>query len=216
MFERFTDRARRSVELAQEFAAALGHDTVGTEHLLLGLVNEGGGVAFTALDALGVTVDTAGEAVRQRRPRRNGRTAGHIPFTPPFKKVLELALREALQLGCSYVGTEHLLLGLIREGEDIGALALADCGAADGDRGFLAVIRVKVLQLLHGYAEEGRRVREKAAPVAAAEDDSDPTRLFAAWAQREGILTRASRVTFTDLAAAFAYAYACGAAKAAA
>lgn len=167
MFERYTDRARRSVELAQEYAAALGHDTVGTEHLLLGLLNEGGGVAFTALDALGVTVDTAGEAVRRRRRPGNGRTGGHIPFTPQFKKTTEVALREALQLGCNFVGTEHLLLGLIREAENVGALALADCGMTGGDRGFLTDVRRKVLELLHGYARNEHAVAQVKAAEAA-------------------------------------------------
>ena len=147
MFERFTDRARRAVELAREEAADLGHDEVGTDHLLLGLIGEGGGVAFRALDALGVTAHAANEAVYRR----------HKAGFRQFRKVTELARRESLQLGCNFIGTEHLLLGLIREGADTGALALADCGTGEGDKGFLADVRAKVLDLLHGYAEVEER-----------------------------------------------------------
>src|ERR1700751_4091996 len=107
MFERFTDRARRVVVLAQEEARMLNHNYIGTEHILLGLIHEGEGVAAKALESLGIAL----EGGRQQAP------SGHIPFTPRAKKVLELSLREALQLGHNYIGTEHILLGLIREGE---------------------------------------------------------------------------------------------------
>lgn len=159
MFERYTDRARRSVELAHQAAQGLCHDEVGTGHLLLGLIVEGGGVAFRALDALGVTTEAANEAVRRRHPAGDFRPEGQIPYARDFRKAAELALRESLELGHSYVGTEHLLLGLIRDaGNCEGAQALADCGMAEGDQGFLADVRAKVLELLRGYAEAGRAV----------------------------------------------------------
>ena len=146
MFERFTDRARRVVVLAQEEARMLNHDFIGTEHLLLGLIHEGKGVAAKALDGMGITE----EAVRQQVEEIIGRgqqaaRSGHIPFTPRAKKVLKLALREALQLGHPYIGTEHILLGLIREGEGVAAQVLVRLGA-DMDR-----TRHQVVQLLHGY-----------------------------------------------------------------
>lgn len=128
VFERFTDRARRVVVLAQEEARLLNHNYIGTEHLLLGLLHEGEGVAAQTLGSL----DVALEAVRARVEALIGEGAqspsGHIPFTPRAKKVLELALREALQLGHSFIGTEHLLLGLIREGQGVGAQVLAELG----------------------------------------------------------------------------------------
>lgn len=157
LFDRYADRARRAVFLADQAAIGLGHEAVGTGHLLLGLIGEGGGVAFTALDALGVTTDAAKEAVLRRHPGEDADPGRPRPFTPRLKKVMEFALREALLLGNNFIGTEHLLLGLIREGSDIGALALADCGVPDEDRGFSDVVRAKVLELLHGYAEAERR-----------------------------------------------------------
>jgi hypothetical protein len=146
MFERFTDRARRVVVLAQEEARMLNHDFIGTEHLLLGLIHEGKGVAAKALDGMGITE----EAVRQQVEEIAGRgqqaaRSGHIPFTPRAKKVLKLALREALQLGHPYIGTEHILLGLIREGEGVAAQVLVRLGA-DMER-----TRHQVVELLHGY-----------------------------------------------------------------
>jgi hypothetical protein len=142
MFERFTDRARRAVVLAQEEARRLDHNYIGTEHLLLGLIHEGEGVAAEALEALGVSL----EAVRARVEEAIGRgpepPGGHIPFTPRAKKVLELSLREALQLGHSYIGTEHILLGLIREGEGVAAQVLVKLGAD------LSRVRQQVLELL--------------------------------------------------------------------
>ena len=147
MFERFTDRARRVVVLAQEESRMLGHTHIGTEHLLLGLVHEGEGVAARALDSLDVTLD----AVRQQVEELIGRgqeapSSGHIPFTPRAKKVLELSLREALQLGDQYIGTEHILLGLLREGEGVAAQALVALGVD------LNSVRQQVFQLLHGSA----------------------------------------------------------------
>jgi ATP-dependent Clp protease ATP-binding subunit ClpC len=157
MFERYTDRAKRAVELAQGEAAGLGHDAVGTEHLLLGLVNEGGGVAFTALDALGVTAKAAGEAVWRRHRPGSRPSAGWLPYAPRFKVVAELALRESVMLGHNFIGTEHLLLALIRDADDSeGAQALADCGMAAEDEFTLDDVRAKVLELLRGYADAER------------------------------------------------------------
>jgi ATP-dependent Clp protease ATP-binding subunit ClpC len=150
MFERFTDRARRVVVLAQEEARVLNHDYIGTEHILLGLLHEGEGVAAKALEALGISL----EAVRQRVEEIIGKgkdaPSGHIPFTPRAKKVLELSLRESQQLGHNYIGTEHILLGLIREGQGVAAQVLTSLGA-DMDRS-----RQQVIQLLHGYQGEGQ------------------------------------------------------------
>jgi ATP-dependent Clp protease ATP-binding subunit ClpC len=132
MFERFTDRARQVVVLAQEEARNLHHDYIGTEHLLLGLLHEGHGIAAQALTALGMDQ----EAVRQRVIGIVGRgdqnPSGHIPFTPRAKKVLQLALREALQFGHNYIGTEHILLGLVREGDGVAAQVLTGMGAELG------------------------------------------------------------------------------------
>jgi len=129
MFERFTDRARQVVVLAQEEARNLHHNYIGTEHILLGLLHEGRGIAAQALTTLGIDQ----EAVRQRVIEIVGRgdqnPAGHIPFTPRAKKVLQLALREALQFGHNYIGTEHILLGLLREGDGVAAQALTVMGA---------------------------------------------------------------------------------------
>jgi hypothetical protein len=179
MFERYTDRARRVIVLADSEARGLGHDTVDTGHLLLGLLGEGEAVAFRALDALGVTLDAARDAVLKRRPAGGAHPGGHRAFTPPLKRALELGLREAILLNCPYVGTEHLLLGLIREGGDGGALALADCGGSDP--GFLGGVRAKVLELLHGYAkaEEARNVvpRVYSAPMIQDEGEDVPSLL---------------------------------------
>src|SRR5688500_10783765 len=146
MFERFTDRARRVVVLAQEEARMLNHNYIGTEHILLGLIHEGEGVAAKALESLNISL----EAVRQQGEasigQRQAAPTGHIPFTPRAKKVLELSLREALQLGHNYIGTEHILLGLIREGEGVAAQVLQKLGA-DLNR-----VRQQVIQLLSGYA----------------------------------------------------------------
>ncbi len=215
MFERYTDRARRAVELAQEEAADLGHDSVGTDHLLLGLVGEGGGVAFRALDALGVTAAAAGAAVCRRHPAGTARREGHLPFTPEFRKVQEFTRREALQLGNNFIGTEHLLLGLIREDSGTGALALADCGEAEEERGFSEAVRAKVLELLRGYERADRQAKAPG-PVLTRDDGPVIAELFASWAEREGILARVTREQCADLAKAFAYGYAHGAGQAAA
>jgi ATP-dependent Clp protease ATP-binding subunit ClpC len=156
MFERFTDRARRVVVLAQEEARMLNHNYIGTEHILLGLIHEGEGVAAKALESLGIALEGVRQQVEEIIGQGQHAPSGHIPFTPRAKKVLELSLREALQLGHNYIGTEHILLGLIREGEGVAAQVLVKLGA-DLNR-----VRQQVLQLLSGYqggekaAESGR------------------------------------------------------------
>ncbi|GAA5166967.1 ATP-dependent Clp protease ATP-binding subunit [Ornithinimicrobium tianjinense] len=145
MFERFTDRARRVVVLAQEEARLLNHNYIGTEHLLLGLIHEGEGVAAKALESLGISLDAVRQQVQEIIGQGQQSPTGHIPFTPRAKKVLELSLREGLQLGHNYIGTEHLLLGLIREGEGVAAQVLVKLGA-DLNR-----VRQQVIQLLSGY-----------------------------------------------------------------
>ena len=145
MFERFTDRARRVVVLAQEEARMLNHNYIGTEHILLGLIHEGEGVAAKALESLGISLEAVREQVQEIIGQGQQAPSGHIPFTPRAKKVLELSLREALQLGHNYIGTEHILLGLIREGEGVAAQVLIKLGA-DLNR-----VRQQVIQLLSGY-----------------------------------------------------------------
>jgi ATP-dependent Clp protease ATP-binding subunit ClpC len=145
MFERFTDRARRVVVLAQEEARMLNHNYIGTEHILLGLIHEGEGVAAKALESLGIALEGVRQQVEEIIGQGQHAPSGHIPFTPRAKKVLELSLREALQLGHNYIGTEHILLGLIREGEGVAAQVLVKLGA-DLNR-----VRQQVLQLLSGY-----------------------------------------------------------------
>ena len=129
MFERFTDRARRVVVLAQEEARMLNHNYIGTEHILLGLIHEGDGVAARALESLGISLDAVRQQVEEIIGQGQQAPSGHIPFTPRAKKVLELSLREALQLGHNYIGTEHILLGLIREGDGVAAQVLVKLGA---------------------------------------------------------------------------------------
>ncbi len=145
MFERFTDRARRVVVLAQEEARMLNHNYIGTEHILLGLIHEGEGVASKALESLGISLESVREQVQEIIGQGQQAPSGHIPFTPRAKKVLELSLREALQLGHNYIGTEHILLGLIREGEGVAAQVLVKLGA-DLNR-----VRQQVIQLISGY-----------------------------------------------------------------
>src|SRR5881397_3343627 len=145
MFERFTDRARRVVVLAQEEARMLNHNYIGTEHILLGLIHEGEGVAAKALESLGISLEAVRAQVEEIIGQGQQQPTGHIPFTPRAKKVLELSLREALQLGHNYIGTEHILLGLIREGEGVAAQVLHKLGA-DLNR-----VRQQVIQLLSGY-----------------------------------------------------------------
>ncbi|HEY0902934.1 MAG TPA: ATP-dependent Clp protease ATP-binding subunit, partial [Marmoricola sp.] len=145
MFERFTDRARRVVVLAQEEARMLSHNYIGTEHILLGLIHEGDGIAAKALESLGISLEGVRAQVEEIIGQGQQAPSGHIPFTPRAKKVLELSLREALQLGHNYIGTEHILLGLIREGEGVAAQVLQKLGA-DLNR-----VRQQVIQLLSGY-----------------------------------------------------------------
>ena len=142
MFERFTDRARRVVVLAQEEARMLNHNYIGTEHILLGLIHEGEGVAAKALESLGISLEAVRSQVEEIIGQGQSAPTGHIPFTPRAKKVLELSLREALQLGHNYIGTEHILLGLIREGEGVAAQVLQKLGA-DLNR-----VRQQVIKLL--------------------------------------------------------------------
>ncbi|HLN68019.1 MAG TPA: Clp protease N-terminal domain-containing protein, partial [Streptosporangiaceae bacterium] len=144
MFERFTDRARRVMVLAQEEARMLGHNHIGTEHILLGLIREGDGVAARALEAMGISLEAVRQHVGEITGQGQQAPSGHIPFTPRAKNVLELSLREALQLGHNYIGTEHILLGLIREGGGVAAQVLVKLGA-DPSR-----IRQQVIQLLAG------------------------------------------------------------------
>ncbi|SHK70110.1 ATP-dependent Clp protease ATP-binding subunit ClpC [Pseudonocardia thermophila] len=163
MFERFTDRARRVVVLAQEEARMLNHNYIGTEHILLGLIHEGEGVAAKALESLGIALEGVRQQVEEIIGQGQQAPSGHIPFTPRAKKVLELSLREALQLGHNYIGTEHILLGLIREGEGVAAQVLVKLGA-DLNR-----VRQQVLQLLSGYqgkepAESGSSGRGEGTP----------------------------------------------------
>jgi ATP-dependent Clp protease ATP-binding subunit ClpA len=161
MFERFTDRARRTVVLAQEEARGLNHNYIGTEHILLGLLREGDGVAARVLDRFGVTPAGTREEVTARVGVGNQEPPKKIPFTPRAKKVLELALREALQLSHNYIGTEHILLGLIQEGDGVAGQILAEHAAN------LTVVREAVLDILDGYqAPQGRRwVRRRNEPL---------------------------------------------------
>jgi ATP-dependent Clp protease ATP-binding subunit ClpC len=141
MFERFTESARRVVVLAQEEARMLDHNYIGTEHILLGLIHEGDGVAARVIESKGLTLEAAREQVEAMIGRGSAAPTGHIPFTPRAKKVLELSLREALELNMSYIGTEHILLGLIREGHGVGAQILERLA------GPLPTIRVAVIEL---------------------------------------------------------------------
>jgi ATP-dependent Clp protease ATP-binding subunit ClpC len=156
MFERFTDRARRVVVLAQEEARMLNHNYIGTEHILLGLIHEGEGVAAKALESLGISLEAVRQKVEEIIGHGQQSPSGHIPFTPRAKKVLELSLREALQINHSYIGTEHILLGLIREGEGVAAQVLVKLGA-DLNR-----VRNQVLQLLSGF--QGKEAATSGAP----------------------------------------------------
>jgi ATP-dependent Clp protease ATP-binding subunit ClpC len=164
MFERFTDRARRVVVLAQEEARMLSHNYIGTEHILLGLIHEGEGVAAKALESLGISLEAVRAQVEEIIGQGQQAPSGHIPFTPRAKKVLELSLREALQLGHNYIGTEHILLGLIREGEGVAAQVLVKLGA-DLNR-----VRQQVIQLLSGY--QGKETASAGAPTEGAPSSS--------------------------------------------
>jgi ATP-dependent Clp protease ATP-binding subunit ClpC len=189
LFERFTDRARRVVVLAQEEARMLNHNYIGTEHILLGLIHEDEGIACRALESLGISLGAVRSQVEEIIGRGQAVPSGHIPFTPRAKKVLELSLREALQLGHNYIGTEHILLGLVREGEGVAAQVLQKLGAD------LHRVRSQVMQLLgsgaesspgpseaadpkdqvRNAAERARRARELADRLAAAMDDPSVT-----------------------------------------
>jgi ATP-dependent Clp protease ATP-binding subunit ClpA len=157
MFERFTDQSRRVIVLAQEEARMLDHNWIGTEHILLGLAKEGDGVAARALESIGISLDAVRQKVEEIIGRGQQAPSGHIPFTPRAKKVLELSLREALQLGDNYIGTEHILLGLVREGDGVAAQVLVMLGA-DLNR-----VRQEVTQLVPVHPAEdpepGVRIR---------------------------------------------------------
>ena len=179
MFERFTDRARRVVVLAQEEARMLNHNYIGTEHILLGLIHEGEGVAAKALESLNISLEAVRQQVEEIIGQGQAAPTGHIPFTPRAKKVLELSLREALQLGHNYIGTEHILLGLIREGEGVAAQVLQKLGA-DLNR-----VRQTVIQLLSGlHRRQGR---------------ADARRLRRGWTQGSMVLDQFGR-NLTQLA----------------
>lgn len=152
MFERFTKQSRRVVVLAQEEARMLDHNYIGTEHLLLGLLNEGRGSAARALEAMDVTLQAARDQVIEIIGRGQAQPSGHIPFTPPAKKSLELSLREALQLGDGYIGTGHLLLGLIHQGDNVAVKILGSLGADLKD------LRARVTEELRGDPEKGQDV----------------------------------------------------------
>ncbi|PFG17709.1 ATP-dependent Clp protease ATP-binding subunit ClpC [Propionicimonas paludicola] len=156
MFDRFTDRARRVIVLAQDEARMLNHNYIGTEHLLLGLIHEGEGVAAKALESMGISLEAVREQVEEIIGQGQQAPTGHIPFTPRAKKVLEFSMREALQINHPYIGTEHILLGLIREGEGVAAQVLIKLGA-DLNR-----VRNTVLQLLSGY--QGKEAATAGAP----------------------------------------------------
>ena len=168
MFERFTDRARRVVVLAQEEARLLNHNYIGTEHILLGLIHEGEGVAAKALESLGISLEAVRSQVEEIIGQGGSSPSGHIPFTPRAKKVLELSLREALQLGHNYIGTEHILLGLIREGEGVAAQVLVKLGAD------LSRVRQQVIQLLSGYSGPGGQ-GEKTGATAGGSGEQTPS-----------------------------------------
>ena len=179
VFQRFTDRARRVVVLAQEEARLLHHDWIGTEHLLLGLIHEGEGVAARALTTLGVSYDAARTQVLAIiAPGDIVEPSGHIPFTPRSKKVLELSLRESLDLGHDYIGTEHILLGLVREGDGVGAQVLARMGADP------SLVRQRVLELIAEHESTSiatlRRDYDTAA-LERADLSDDPIEQFERW-----------------------------------
>jgi ATP-dependent Clp protease ATP-binding subunit ClpC len=160
MFERFTERARRVVVLAQEEARALSHNYIGTEHILLGLIHENEGVAAKSLESIGISLDVVRTQVEEIIGEGRITPSGQIPFTPRAKKVLELSMRESIQLGHNYIGTEHILLGLIREGEGLGAQVLVKLGA-DLNR-----VRQQVIEMLsrHQGSEESDILATAAEP----------------------------------------------------
>jgi ATP-dependent Clp protease ATP-binding subunit ClpA len=159
MLERFTDRARRVVRLAEEEARRLDHNYIGTEHILLGLIREGEGVAAKALESLGISLDAVRQQVEEIIGRGQQAPFDFIPFTPRAKKVLELSLRESQQLGHNYIGTEHILLGLIREGDGVAAQVLVKLGA-DLNR-----VRQQVIQLIAAQQQPGHLPAREGVPV---------------------------------------------------
>jgi ATP-dependent Clp protease ATP-binding subunit ClpC len=148
MFERFTDRARRVVVLAQEEARILGHNYIGPEHILLGLIHEGSGVAAKVLESLGISQETVRQRVEEAIGRGEQAQSGHIPFTPQAKKLLESSLRESRALGHSYIGTEHILLALIGQGDGVAAQVLTGLGAD------LNGAREQVIRILEEYRRQ--------------------------------------------------------------
>jgi ATP-dependent Clp protease ATP-binding subunit ClpA len=210
MFERFTDRARRVVVLAQDEARMLNHNSIGTEHLLLGLIREGEGVAALALDALGISLEDARRDIEEIIGKGPAAPTGHIPFTPRAKKVLELALREALQLGHNYIGTEHILLGLIREGEGVAAQVLQKLGAD------LSRVREAVVELIAGSSESvrqsprrrrGRRIFEEEATVPPVSAEDFPTCPSCSAPLAETMTVKVLEVTIDEQAAQVKVAY---------
>jgi ATP-dependent Clp protease ATP-binding subunit ClpC len=158
VFERFTERARRVLTFAQEEARQLNHSFIGTEHILLGLIREGDGVGAQALRSLGISLQAVRDQVQETIGAAGTVATGSPPFTPRAKKVLELALREALQMNHSYIGTEHILLGLVREGEGVAATVLVSLGAD------LPRVRREVINLMSA-AEEREGVRHVDVPA---------------------------------------------------
>ena len=173
MFERFSDRARRVVVLAHEEARLLDHNYIGTEHILLGLIHEGGGVAARALQELGISLDAMREQVEQAAGRGSTRPSGHIPFTPRVKKVLELSLREALHLGQNYIGTGHLLLGVVREEEAPGEAGVA-AKVLTGLGTDLTQVRRQVIAQLREPSDEGPLLGQSPADDLLAEPSGQP------------------------------------------
>jgi ATP-dependent Clp protease ATP-binding subunit ClpC len=172
VFERFTDRARRVVVLAQEEARMLNHDYIGTEHILLGLIHEGDGMAAKALESLNISLEAVRRQLEEIIGQGQEAPSGHIPFTPRAKKVLELAFREARDLGHDHIGTEHILLGLVREGRGVAAQVLQNLGA-DLDRA-----RWTVLQILRdypGHVGEGVLTAPKETAASASEGPRCPS-----------------------------------------
>jgi ATP-dependent Clp protease ATP-binding subunit ClpC len=180
VFEGFTDRARRVLVLAQQEAHLLDHNFIGTEHILLGLIHEGEGVAAKALESLGVSLEAVREKVAETTVPASSSTPTSPPFTPRAKKVLELSLREALQLGHNYIGTEHMLLGLVREGEGVAAQVLGTLGLD------LSGVRQRVIEVLSGstFAEPYGIDPEAVTP---AELPADPSALVT-WEDVEALL----------------------------
>jgi len=195
MFERFTGKARHVVVLAQEEARRLNHNYIGTEHVLLGLLGEQGGIAFRVLESFGLSLDGARQEVTDMVGAGKKTPRGHIPFTPRAKKTLELSLREALQLHHSYIGTEHILLGLLREGDGVAAQVMRN--HAD-----LLAIRSAVLDLVPAGTAENRRMLRwlrrgapfPGEPVAAGDDEPAGQTALTATPAADATLSEAARL----------------------